>query len=691
MNKNFLSAAAFAAAMGAAIAARAETVTAEPDAFLEYVEATGTQYIDTGVNAETGLKARLDWSISSGTQNDSSFLDAKVGNNRRFMMVHSYQKRPYLACGDGDSAKRMPGRQFPFDTRFEYVSDVTDGTAVQVYLNASNLIASADQATSAAAMPANGVITASDMNDLTLYLFAGNFDRTAKYYGKAKLYELKILKKNASTGELDLVRHYLPCLKDGRAGLYDKVNGTVSFSYGSGEFVAGSVVPPPAALVEWVESDGSSISVDTRVVGKSGLRSEVDFTVKASNASGSNSDNCVLGSRGNGTDYRYYLAYFYENEFVYGNGKLFATGYNGGVNTVASTVGTRYLVQSEIGTNVQTVVVNGTEIHKDGVDSDYAYFSTGFMMHLFCNNHAGSRKTYAKARLYSAKIWDGDELLRDFVPCVATNGVAGLYDAVSERVFFPYSTAFDLATQVGAITNVLREAAAPKKRLEYVESDGVADYVDLGVLGNVGVETELTMAWSGNAVPKERGAIGSRIPNGSGDFKRFYPYATYKDIPYAHAYVYNTSYYTARDSSDQTIPAELGKVYKIVSRFDKGAQSMTVSKLENGAWAYLGSRATDNGNLINTDLPMYLFAVNEEYVAKWFVKARVYGLKLRVKQQDGSYALVRDFIPVRDPVTGGAALWDRVSEAYFRNGGKYLLSGGGAERDMKAPFVMTIK
>ena len=37
-----------------AICARGETVTEEPDAFLEYIEATGSQYIDTEVNAETG-------------------------------------------------------------------------------------------------------------------------------------------------------------------------------------------------------------------------------------------------------------------------------------------------------------------------------------------------------------------------------------------------------------------------------------------------------------------------------------------------------------------------------------------------------------------------------------------------------------------------------------------------------------
>ena len=33
------------------ICAKGETVTEEPDAFLEYIEATGTQYIDTDVNA----------------------------------------------------------------------------------------------------------------------------------------------------------------------------------------------------------------------------------------------------------------------------------------------------------------------------------------------------------------------------------------------------------------------------------------------------------------------------------------------------------------------------------------------------------------------------------------------------------------------------------------------------------------
>ena len=49
----------------AATSAFGVTVTAEPDAYIEYIEATGSQYIDTGVNAETGLKARADFSWGS--------------------------------------------------------------------------------------------------------------------------------------------------------------------------------------------------------------------------------------------------------------------------------------------------------------------------------------------------------------------------------------------------------------------------------------------------------------------------------------------------------------------------------------------------------------------------------------------------------------------------------------------------
>ena len=53
--------------------------------------------------------------------------------------------------------------------------------------------------------------------------------------------------------------------------------------------------------------------------------------------------------------------------------------------------------------------------------------------------------------------------------------------------------------------------------------------------------------------------------------------------------------------------------------------------------------------------------------------------------------MVRRLLPVKDPLTGGVALWDKVSETYFRNGGKYRLAGGGEEHPFNAPFVLVVR
>ena len=88
---------------------------------------------------------------------------------------------------------------------------------------------------------------------------------------------------------------------------------------------------------------------------------------------------------------------------------------------------------------------------------------------------------------------------------------------------------------------------------------------------------------------------------------------------------------------------------------------------------------------------MYLFAVNQDGVPRYPGKIRLYRLKLSVKQQNGAYALARDLVPVRDPSTGAPALWDKVTESYFRNAGKYLLAGGGGERDFDGAFMMIVR
>lgn len=660
----------------AAAPAPAATAADQPDAYIEYVEATGSQYIDTGVNAQTGLKARIDMAwADGGTSCDWGFLGAKDTSkdnlhSRVFLYHGNYNGGMFrVAYGYGEFGR--PAYNPGYETRHEIVSDFTDNAAIQIAWNGTNTISAAEQERRAGYGPL-------DLG-LNLYLFAINLSGAPANHGKGRLYELRLFRKDATTGELELLRHYLPCLKYGRAGLYDKVNGTISFSQGTADFVAGPTLAGPGEMVAWVESDGAKISIDTRVVGKIGLRSSVDATLLESTG-----DHALLAARGAGssTNYRLYMAYHYNGSFCYGDGPLRQP------KNMAPVAGTRYRIESDLSADAPSVTVNGTELNTGFTGT--SYFSTGLNLHLFCNNHMGAGcKNYAKARLYAAKIWDGDELLRDFAPCVDTDGVAGLYDAVSERVFRP-DVAFDLATQVGAVTNAAVAAGTrPDARLGYIESDGANDYIDLGVSARDGVELEAVMEWV--TVPADGAFVGART--GSGDAAvRFFPYHYFKNADRSSHRAGYAGTLLGSSATTQIPAATAGTVYHVSSRLDAGDQWISVRHQEDGAWVWdsvANGRTAALPGPVDTGLPLYLFAVNYDGTPNWHGHARVHALKLRVKQADGTYKLARDLVPVRHD--GLPMFWDKVSETFFRNNGRYLIAGGGTETPWKEGLCITVR
>ena len=691
-------------AIAGVLAARAETVTAEPDAFLEYIEATGTQYIDTGVNAKTGLKARADfsWDTSIQSGSDWSLLAAATANsvsdNRsRIFLCHYYGGggRPFF--GYGLKQRGNPEKSFVFAAgrRYEIVSDMSDTNSLELIQNGMKTFSAADLAKYQAS--GNNV----NLN-LNLFVFACNYGGDPYWNSKGKLYELKIFRKTgeiAGTNTFDLIRHYLPCIKNGRAGLYDKVNGTISYSFKSGsDFVAGPVLDKPLDFVKWVWTDGNQW-FDTCVWGKSGLKSEVDISVREYEG-----DHCILGVRqGNN---RIYPAYNYEKQFRYAWGGMPLKGDTTVVhptNDVSFYMDTRYVIKSDIRDGYQSVLVsknggNPTELHKSGIAYNTGDIAiTNITLCLLACNNGGTFQYPSKALIYATKIWDGDELLRDFVPVVATNaeGVAyaGLYDTVSERIYRQIGTAeFDLASQVGGVTNSLRAVAArPTTRIGYIDSDEYLDYVDLGIVGKDGIEMETEMEWL--RVPNDGAFVGARTnkKNNKNDGKagvRFFPYHYWSS---RHRLGYDGDLFELNNSQSATANTK----YRILTRLDSDKGYASFRTFADGAWGAPVERTILPANgydpPVDTELPLYLFAINLDYVPRFPGKVRLYKLKLREKQQDGSYALVRDLVPVRDPATGAPALWDKVTETYFRNSGKYLLSGGGAERPFFVSSRMIIR
>ena len=153
---------------------------------------------------------------------------------------------------------------------------------------------------------------------------------------------------------------------------------------------------------------------------------------------------------------------------------------------------------------------------------------------------------------------------------------------------------------------------------------------------------------------------------------RFYPYHHWNDHGSGHRIGYNGQL------PGNSGVATAGTKYRIKSHLDAGAQWYTVETFQNGNWSAPVRVERAYANPVDTGLPLYLFAINFDGVPRYPGQSRVYKLKFWEKQPNGSYKLTREFVPCMKD--GKAMLWDRVSETFFRNRGRYLISGGGNER-----------
>lgn len=68
-----------------------------------------------------------------------------------------------------------------------------------------------------------------------------------------------------------------------------------------------------------------------------------------------------------------------------------------------------------------------------------ATFSISYPLTLFCRNTAGTCDAYAYMDMYSCQIYSGSTLVRDYIPCKNSSGVAGLWDDV-ESMFYGSGT-----------------------------------------------------------------------------------------------------------------------------------------------------------------------------------------------------------------------------------------------------------
>ncbi|MCR5750604.1 MAG: hypothetical protein K6G91_01455 [Kiritimatiellae bacterium] len=450
-----------------------------PDKWVSYVESTGGQYVDTCITGRwnTKIETKVEWMNIA----DSGFIGCgDWQKNERVFLCYSISALGEMGLSMGVNANVQYSSGW--NARFEK-GRIYDYTAM---FSATN---GAGQCTGSVTVDGLGpwTKTCTALNSgRSLYVFANNkSEGVVNGWSKTRCYGLKIFQGPEDGGDMVLVRDFRPCMKGGRAGLYDDVSKTIFYSKSETDLICDENSEVPDEYIEYVESQGDEIKpgsangqrpayLDTGIIGKSGTKMSGEFAILKSE------DQSILDSRSGNS--RFYMLHSYNSKLTCGYGDHKA-------NNLTLQLGQKYWVETELnaGKQTQKIVVNGvTNTVLNATDSQS--IDTGYSLYLFAINKDGQPDWYSKARCYGFKIWQNEVLVRDFRPCLK-NGVPGLYDDVSKRIFYSLGTPF-------VYNNVCRQSVKPNEvvYVEYIESDG-NNTLDTGVPARSGLRAKGKMAW----------------------------------------------------------------------------------------------------------------------------------------------------------------------------------------------------
>lgn len=358
-----------------------QPVTPEPEPILpegytqlEYIESSGTQYIDTGVSG--GNSAAYEIVMNP--------LTASLSYEQYFAGDKNPVTPKIFREGTGTNMQFQGTTTFNangLDSAFHDI-EYSGGTVKIDGSTAGNTGAGGGWGT------------------LTWWVFNAHGEPTL--FSTMRLKSLKMWMNEI------LVRDFIPCKKpSGAVGLYDTV--TKSF-YGN---AGGGNLPAGYTQVEYIQSNGAQY-IDTGIKPNQNTRIVIDFTALTASVNA-----YAYGMRGDSAhNFNPRFGAVFKNASVrvdYGNG-------NGVTLPLTLTVGGHYKLDQ----NKNVCALNAST-----ATNSTATFQCPNPAYLFAINEGGTAKYFATVKLYSGQVYDNGALIRNFVPARNASGTLGLYDTVN--------------------------------------------------------------------------------------------------------------------------------------------------------------------------------------------------------------------------------------------------------------------
>ena len=205
------------------------------------------------------------------------------------------------------------------------------------------------------------------------------------------------------------------------------VNGSVV--YGDNNFliinnnVKIELLPKEYIRVDYIESTGTQY-IDTGVIANQDTGFDIKFKTNDSMSNVSSEYGAIFGARESSTINELQLTTFagtpmYFGTLRYGTGSSYTAGF-GDLSTVQHVSLKNKVYIGNSGTRLQLSKT----------------FTTPVPITIFALNQNGNKIQYGKLLLYNFTLYDGDVLIRDFLPCYRkSDSVIGLYDVVNDRFY----------------------------------------------------------------------------------------------------------------------------------------------------------------------------------------------------------------------------------------------------------------
>lgn len=381
---------------------------------VEYIESTGTQYIDTET-VFNNVKVEIKFAATSSSQTDAGLVGAyKSGVGS---ILFGFNANLFRVAYGGP----WNGNTLSLDTGVHIAKINIDNKCT---IDSTTLATSSN-------------ITTSLNTGVRGYLFASNGGAGRS---SARMYYCKIWDSNNT-----LVKDFIPVLDgNGIACLYEQVGGNFYYNAGTGTFTAGTAgqpvsvgdrarkivagyvgIPTSYTPVEYIESTGSQY-IDTGIVPTSTTKLEFDANIVSGD---SNVWMPVYGSRSFNSTATYFCLYIQtSSHHLSPNYAGFDPGTSG--NTTIN-LNQRYKLTEDKG---QFYI---DDVLKSGISTTNTLTTGDKPIYLFANNSNGDVQMRGQdVKLYGCKIWNNNILVRDFIAVQDDNSVPCLYDLVEGKFYY---------------------------------------------------------------------------------------------------------------------------------------------------------------------------------------------------------------------------------------------------------------